>query len=146
MEFTAFLQAVPPSPGHGEAAPAPHAGTAPPDGAPGAPPGGALGTFMPLLFVLPMILVMLWMNRSQQKKQKELEDKLKVGDRVITQSGLVGKLGAVQKVDGSEVLTLEDGAKTYPVPLEDVVTAKLVFEFGPTPKPVTSAKKKKRKA
>jgi preprotein translocase subunit YajC len=93
VEFTAFLQAVPPSPGHGEAAPAPHAGTAPPDGSapPGAPPGGALGTFMPLLFVLPMILVMLWMNRSQQKKQKDLEDKLKVGDRVITQSGLVGK-------------------------------------------------------
>lgn len=72
--------------------------------------------------------------------------KLKLRSGVAGQKVLVGKLGAVQKVDGSEVLTLEDGAKTYPVPLEDVVSARLVFEFGPTPKPVTSAKKKKRKA
>lgn len=72
--------------------------------------------------------------------------KLKLRAGVAGQKVLVGKLGAVQKVDGSDVLTLEDGAKTYPVPLEDVVTARLVFEFGPTPKPVTSAKKKKRKA
>ena len=72
--------------------------------------------------------------------------KLKLRSGVAGQKVLVGKLGTVREIDGSNVLTLEDGAKSYPVPLEDVVTARLVFEFGPTPKPVTSAKKKKRKA
>jgi ribosome maturation factor RimP len=69
--------------------------------------------------------------------------KLKLRSGVAGQKVLVGKLGAV---DGN-VLTLEDGPKSYPVPLDDVVSARLVFEFGPAPKPVTSAKKqKKRKA
>jgi ribosome maturation factor RimP len=68
--------------------------------------------------------------------------KLKLRAGVAGQKVLVGKLGAV---DGN-VLTLEDGPKSYPVPLDDVVSARLVFEFGPAPKPVTSAKKKKRKA
>ena len=54
---------------------------------------------------------------------------------------IVGKLGAVDK----GVLTLEDGAKSYPVPLEDVVSARLVFEFGPAPKPVNNGSKKKKR-
>jgi preprotein translocase subunit YajC len=32
------------------------------------------------------------MSRSQSKKQKQLESNLKVGERVITQSGLIGKI------------------------------------------------------
>jgi preprotein translocase subunit YajC len=51
-----------------------------------------LGAVFPLLLLVPMIALMWYSNRSQQKRQKELEDKLKVGDRVLTQSGLVGKL------------------------------------------------------
>ena len=66
--------------------------------------------------------------------------KLKLRAGVGGQKVLVGKLGAV---DGN-TLTLEDGAKVYPVPLDDVVSARLVFEFGPAPKPVTSAKKQKK--
>jgi preprotein translocase subunit YajC len=45
-----------------------------------------------LMAFLPVILFMFFSSRSQQKKQKELESKLKKGDRVLTQSGLVGKL------------------------------------------------------
>jgi ribosome maturation factor RimP len=66
--------------------------------------------------------------------------KLKLRAGVGGQKVLVGKLGAL---DGN-ILTLEDGARTYPVPLDDVVSARLVFEFGPAPKPATSAKKKKK--
>lgn len=51
-----------------------------------------MGAVFPLLLVVPMILVMWYSNRGQQKRQKEMEDRLKVGDRVLTQSGLVGKL------------------------------------------------------
>ena len=71
--------------------------------------------------------------------------KLKLRAGVAGQKVLVGKLGVV---DGN-VLTLDPdthGAKSYLIPLDDVVSARLVFEFGPTPKPVSSAKKKKRKA
>lgn len=64
---------------------------------------------MPLLFVLPMILIMFFMSRSQQKKQKELEDKLKVGDRVVTHSGLIGKL--VEKGDRTVKIEIAPGVK-----------------------------------
>lgn len=73
--------------------------------------------------------------------------KLKLRAGVGGQKVLVGKLGVV---DGN-TLTLEDGVKVYPVPLDDVVSARLVFEFGPTAKPVahglkkSANKKKKRK-
>jgi ribosome maturation factor RimP len=66
--------------------------------------------------------------------------KLKLRAGVAGQKVLVGKLGPV---DGN-ILALEDGAKSYAVPLDDVVSARLVFEFGPAPKPAGSAKKKKR--
>jgi preprotein translocase subunit YajC len=45
-----------------------------------------------LVAFLPVILFMFFTSKSQQKKQKELESKLKRGDRVVTNSGLVGKL------------------------------------------------------
>ena len=45
-----------------------------------------------LLMFLPMILLFFYMTRSQSKKQKDMEASLKTGDRVITQSGLVGRL------------------------------------------------------
>ena len=39
-----------------------------------------------------MILLPLWSSRSQQKRQQAAIEALKKGDRVVTQSGLVGKL------------------------------------------------------
>ena len=46
---------------------------------------------MLLIMALPLLLLVL-MSRSQNKKQKELEASLKVGDRVVTQAGLIGKV------------------------------------------------------
>lgn len=46
----------------------------------------------PLLLLAPLLFLMFWSSRSQQKKQKVAVDSLKKGDRVLTQSGLVGKL------------------------------------------------------
>ena len=51
-----------------------------------------------LMFLLPFILFMFFSNRSQTKKQKDMESKLKKGDRVVTNSGLVGKL--VDPIEG----------------------------------------------
>jgi ribosome maturation factor RimP len=69
--------------------------------------------------------------------------KLKLRAGVAGQKVLVGKLGPVK--DG--LLTLEDGQKSYPIPLDDIVQARLVFEFGPASKPAShGGKKKKRKS
>jgi len=67
--------------------------------------------------------------------------KLKLRAGVAGQKVIVGKLGPLTE----NILSVEDGAKIYPVPLDDVVSARLVFEFGPAPKPVTSAKAQKKK-
>lgn len=45
-----------------------------------------------MLMFLPLILVMLWQSRSQSKKQEQAVSSLKKGDRVVTQSGLIGRL------------------------------------------------------
>lgn len=44
-----------------------------------------------LLLALPLVLLF-FMTRNQSKKQKELESSLKVGDRVVTQAGFIGKI------------------------------------------------------
>jgi preprotein translocase subunit YajC len=54
-----------------------------------------MGLPMMMLMFLPLILIMFWQGRSQQKKQDQLLASLKKGDRVVTQSGLVGRLAEV---------------------------------------------------
>jgi preprotein translocase subunit YajC len=99
LSSAAFLfQTVPPAPGRSEAprgTPAqPATGQQQPDGAPQAPPDspGAMSLLFPLLLLLPLFLIMFWSSRSQQKKQAAALGALKKGDRVVTQSGLIGKL------------------------------------------------------
>jgi len=79
---------------------APHAETAQP--APGSDPGSAaappstFGLITPLLILIPFIAILFFQNRSQQKKQEANISSLKKGDRVITQSGLVGRLVSIE--------------------------------------------------
>jgi preprotein translocase subunit YajC len=67
-------------------------GTAPPaGGAPqGAPPGcgGGLGAFFPLLLFIPLLFMMF----RKQKKEQESRSKLKKGDQIVSNSGLIGEL------------------------------------------------------
>ncbi len=56
--------------------------------------------FLPLLL---LVGYMLWSSRNQQKKQKDLESGLKVGERVLTTSGIVGKITEV----GERTIRLE---------------------------------------
>ncbi|RYE85279.1 MAG: preprotein translocase subunit YajC [Myxococcales bacterium] len=83
--------------------------TPPPPAGAAAPPGGALGALFPLLMALPIVVMFLWSSRSQKKQQQELETKLKVGDRVLTQSGLIGKL--IEKGDKLIKLEVAPGVK-----------------------------------
>ena len=88
----------PTAPGREGAAPAAPAAPAQP-GTPGTaadgsspppqPPGGNYS--MILIMALPLLLIFLTM-RGQSKKQKQVEQGLKTGDTVVTQSGLIGKI------------------------------------------------------
>jgi preprotein translocase subunit YajC len=85
VNFTAFL-AQPSGP---DAA----AGTAQPQGDDpnAAPSGGLFGGLGSLIWLLPLIFVF-FMMRSQTKKQKEIESNIKLGDRVFTRGGAIGKV------------------------------------------------------
>jgi preprotein translocase subunit YajC len=52
--------------------------------------GGSMWVMMAPIFVV--MVVMLFMNKSQKKKDADIRSKLKKGDRVISQSGLLGEL------------------------------------------------------
>jgi preprotein translocase subunit YajC len=81
------LQQLPPSPGQGTTAPASSpAGEARPT------EPGSLGMLLPLILFVPLIVVMFWSSRSQQKRQQKMLGELQKGDWVLTQSGLRGKL------------------------------------------------------
>lgn len=51
-----------------------------------------MGLLFPLLLFVPLILMMFWSSRSQQKRHQKALAELKKGDLVLTQSGLRGKL------------------------------------------------------
>lgn len=69
--------------------------------------------------------------------------KLKLDKGLIGQKVIVGTLGPVQ----GGVVAIDDGSRTFEVPLEDVLAARLVFEFGPASRPQPHrGKKKKRKS
>lgn len=53
----------------------------------GSPPS-MLVSLLPLLIIVPF----LFMNFRRQKKEQEARGKLKRGDRVVTQAGLIGEL------------------------------------------------------
>ena len=71
-------------------------GTAPAQPVPSAQPGAEAPkpAFDPTMIVLLLVPLMLFffMSRSQTKKQKELETSLKVGDKVVLRSGMIGKI------------------------------------------------------
>lgn len=81
-------QPAPAQPGAQEGAPPPAA----------EPPGG-MGMTTILMLALPLLLLF-FMTRNQNKRQKQLEQSLKVGDRVILQSGILGKLVELGEVRG----------------------------------------------
>lgn len=69
--------------------------------------------------------------------------KLKLRNAVGGQKVLVGELGPLK--DGKLLEVQQDG-KMYEVSLDDILAARLVFEFGPASKPPSHGKKKKRKS
>ncbi len=88
---SAIAQVAPPAGGGGAApaAPAPAGGNG---GGGGAPAGGGGGMIQFLFPILIFVAFYFFLIRPQQKKQKELDSKLKKGDRVFTNAGIIGKI------------------------------------------------------
>ena len=92
MNFGVFaFQAVPEAPQVGTAQPATGSPVDPPSAAP-----SGFGLITPLLILIPFIAILFFQSRSQSKKQEATIAGLKKGDRVITQSGLVGRLISIE--------------------------------------------------
>ncbi|MCH2108590.1 MAG: preprotein translocase subunit YajC [Polyangiaceae bacterium] len=76
--------------------PTAHEAVAAPDEAPAQSAAADQGFLSSPLFMLvmfvPLIVMMFWSSRSQQKKQQKLIAELALGDRVLLQSGIRGKL------------------------------------------------------
>jgi preprotein translocase subunit YajC len=118
-----------------------------PSSAPAAGGEGAMGLPLMLLMFLPLVLVMIWQSRSQAKKQEQVLSALKKGDRVVTQSGLIGRLaeldGRYAKVeiapgvkvtllrtsltgrDAEDAVKKDDGKKTDDAPKKDEASKKI---------------------
>ncbi len=79
------LQQVAPKAGTPGAAQDPAGGAA---GAGGQPQGSPIMMFLPFLIMIPFFFLM----SRKQKKEQEARAKLKKGDQVVTQAGLIGEL------------------------------------------------------
>jgi preprotein translocase subunit YajC len=55
-------------------------------------PGGGSSSLVMLAPIAVMMVVMLLMSRNQKKKDADIRSKLKKGEKVLSQSGLVGEL------------------------------------------------------
>ena len=71
---------------------------------------GGLISFVP--FILVLFIIYFFFIRPQAKKQKEqnqFTEDLQKGDRVVTGSGVVGKISKIE----DNIITLEVGQKVY---------------------------------
>jgi len=85
--LSSSLQNVPPKAGTPGVA-VPPTGPAPSGPQGGAPPGATLTMLLPFLILVPF----LYMQFRRQKREQTERAKLKKGDRVVSQSGLIGEL------------------------------------------------------
>ena len=69
---------------------------------------GQLGTFLPFILMFAVIyLFMILPQQKKMKKEKEFENSLKVGDKIITKSGFHGKIAEL--TEGTAVIETMSG-------------------------------------
>lgn len=105
------LQDIAPAPGQATVNQAPQAAStaAKPREAAPSDAGSSMGMLLPLALFVPLILVMFWSSRQQQKKQEKLIGDLKKGDMVLTQGGLRGRF--VEMSDRFAKIEIAPGTK-----------------------------------
>jgi len=74
--------------------------------------GGNSGMMSILMLVLMFVIMYFFMIRPQQKKQKDIQkmrEALKVGDRVVTNGGIYGKIKEVE--DTAFIVEIAEGVR-----------------------------------
>ena len=90
----------------------------------GAPAGGGQAqgpsSMLPMLLPLAILVPFLFMSFRRQKKEQEARGKLKKGDKVVTQGGLIGELvemdervAKVKIAPGTTIQVLATGVSTF---------------------------------
>jgi preprotein translocase subunit YajC len=115
-----FFQQVQPkagTPGIADPGPAPAGQGGAPSGGGG---GGSPSSMLPMLLPFVILIPFLFMSFRRQKKEQESRSKLKKGDTVLTQSGLIGelvdiddKLAKVKIAPGTTVRVLATGISSF---------------------------------
>lgn len=79
-------------------------------------PGGLGGIAPMLLMVVPLVLLMVFTNRNQGKKQAKVIAALQKGDRVIISGGMIGKvvelgdrIAKIEVAPGMKIEVLKSG-------------------------------------
>lgn len=80
------------------------------DAAPTAPAGSGPFSFvlMTFVFLVAMYFIIVLPRRSQEKQAKRLLDALKVNDKVMTTSGMIGTVHSIDREGGEVVLKVDD--------------------------------------
>ena len=82
--------------------------TAPAGG--GASPGGGFGFFIPFIFIFViMYFIMIRPQQRRQKQQQQLISALKTGDRIVTSSGIHGRITNVK--DATVIVSVAENVK-----------------------------------
>jgi preprotein translocase subunit YajC len=75
-----------------------------------ASPGGGIGMFVPFIFIFViMYFVMIRPQARRQKEQQKLISALKTGDRVVTSSGIHGRITNVK--DATVIVSVAENVK-----------------------------------
>lgn len=93
-------------------------------GAPGGQGGNPLLQMLPLLLIIPIFY--LFLIRPQQKKQKEhakMLSELKRGDKVVTNSGIIGNIWGINEKEN--IIVLKVGEETKIEFLRTAIAGKL---------------------
>lgn len=75
-------------------------------------PGGGLIQFLPMIFIFVVFYFLLIAPmRKKQKRQQLMLSQLKRGDEVVTASGILGRITALDESTGIVVLQIADNVK-----------------------------------
>lgn len=74
--------------------------------------GGGLIQFLPMIFIFVVFYFLLIAPmRKKQKRQQVMLSQLKRGDEVVTASGILGRIAALDDANGIVVLQISDNVK-----------------------------------
>ncbi len=94
--------------------------------------GGGMMMWLPLILIFGIFMWMSWSSqRKEKKRQATFYDSLTVGAKVMTKTGVIGKIKAIKPdtveleiADGVKITVLKQGLENMPANLNQAKDAK----------------------